>query len=101
MVVAKSLSELDHYRIFGSGIALGDWVWCLHCQRVYQYGEYRTVPGGFARNGIGVYELELQLCPYADCDGSPLDLWMWDQVQSYNRGYPVEPARGVEYSLYG
>lgn len=100
MIVAKTLDELDHYRIFGSGLALGDWVWCLHCHRVYQYGEYRTEPGGFIRNGLGCDEAVLQVCPYDGCDGSPLDLMPWADLRGCHPEHPEIPERGREYPLY-
>ena len=58
------------------GYKPGEWVWCLHCERFYKVGEYRQVG-------------EYQLCPYADCDGSPLDAFEWHGK--------TEPERGVVY----
>ena len=98
--VAESLDQLDHHKMFKSGLQLGDWVWCLHCERVYQYGEYRTVPGGSIRLGDGWESAELQYCPYDGCDGSPLDLWEWDKVREGHPDYPILPERGKEYPLY-
>jgi hypothetical protein len=48
------------------GFSPGAWVWCLHCWRCYKVGEFRFVK-----------KYELQLCPYQDCDGSPLDAFLW------------------------
>jgi len=87
MIVASSLDELDHFKMFKTDLKLGDWVWCLHCERVYRYGEYRL-------------EGDLQLCPFDDCDGSPLDLFDWQSVRELNPDYPVEPVWGEEYPLY-
>lgn len=97
--VATSLEELDHFQIFRSGLELGDWVWCLHCERVFRYGEYReeSAPAGLARVGMEV----LQLCPYGECDGSPLDVWPWAVVRRANPGYPEVPERKRAYPLYG
>ena len=35
------------------GLEEGEWVWCLHCERAYQVGEFRQVG-------------DIQLCPYED-----------------------------------
>ncbi len=70
------------------GWKVGDWAWCIHCERVYQVGEFRQIG-------------ELQYCPYADCDGDAvLDCWHWEFVAEEN-GYPTIPERGVEYPLHG
>lgn len=100
MRMALSVDELDHHRIFQSDLQLGDWVWCLHCERAYRYGEYRAVLGGSVREGDSFEGEELQLCPFEDCDGSPLDLWEWDKVRSDHPDYPLVPKRGQEYPLY-
>jgi hypothetical protein len=93
MVVASSVNELDHFKIFDTDLKLGDWVWCLHCERVYRYGEYRPVSSAEFGN--------LQLCPFDDCDGSPFDLVEWEWVRESNPDYPVVPVWGEWYPLYG
>lgn len=78
--------KVDLVGAFG-GWKVGDWVWCLHCERCYQAGEFRLVEG-------------LQLCPYEDCSGSTVaDGWHWEQVAEGN-GYPTVPERGKVYRLY-
>jgi hypothetical protein len=71
--------EKSDLEIIFEGYKPGEWVWCLHCERVYQVGEFRKV---------GQY----QLCPYPDCDGSPLDASHWKEK--------FEPVRGVAYKMY-
>jgi hypothetical protein len=71
------------------GWNLGDWVWCLHCQRCYQVGEFREIRG-------------LQMCPYDDCGGDTVvDAWSW-LPREYSEGvrrpdWPEVPERGVFY----
>lgn len=97
--IAVSLNELDHFNMFHSGLRLGDWVWCLHCERAFQYGEYREEPADSILRRYGLDRL--QLCPYDDCDGSPLDLRPWGEVRKTNLEYPVIPDREKVYPLYG
>ena len=64
-------------------------VWCLHCERAYDVGEFRRIDG-------------LRLCPYQDCDGDAvLDQWDWARIRHENSQYPASPMRGVFYPLYG
>lgn len=75
----KDLQEIDALLIFDHW-KLGDWAWCLHCQRCYKIGEYR----------IQKLYGELQMCPYKDCDGDTvMDAIPW-------RG-DGEPVRGKIY----
>ena len=71
----------DILEIF-EGYKIGDWVWCLHCQRYYQIGEFRQVK-------------DLQYCPYPDCDG---DAVFDVQGKWTDEG---EPERGKVYPMYG
>ena len=66
----------------------GDYLWCLHCERAYKYGEFREIKG-------------LQMCPYDDCDGDTvLDSWEWERITDANPEYPETPERNKEYPLY-
>lgn len=101
--VAKVPGELDYLRMFQSDAALGDWMWCLHCERAFRLGEYREVEGDRVRSGQFGDDCGaevLQLCPYDDCGGSPIDWWTWAQIRSYHSDYPDVPERGKEYPLY-
>lgn len=70
------------------GVPVGTWVWCLHCERCYQVGEYREIDN-------------LQMCPYPDCDGDTVfDAWRWSQVQSINKDYPEIPEREKVYPQF-
>ena len=96
--VALTLDELDHHRMFRTELELGDWVWCLHCERAFQYGEYREVA---VDSVVAPYRDEpFQLCPYDSCDGSPLDWWEWNRVREGHSDYPLVPTRGKQYPLY-
>jgi hypothetical protein len=65
-----------------------DFLWCLHCERTYNRGNYRKVG-------------DLQMCPYPDCDGSTvMDGWDWEEVRDEHSDYPVVPKDGVRYPLY-
>ena len=71
--------------IRATGIARGTWMWCLHCERCYQAGEYRQVG-------------EWQMCPYPDCEGDTvLDSVDWSQRRQYHPDYPVRPDRNKIY----
>ena len=65
-----------------------DFLWCIHCERAYQFGDFR-------RAG------ERQLCPYVNCAGSEVFAWDWQKVRSANPDYPDEPHPGVVYPLFG
>lgn len=68
------------HALFLSGREIGDWVWCLHCQRCYKIGEYR----------IEKKFDDLQMCPYDGCDGDTV----FDSIEW--RG-ECEPVRGKIY----
>lgn len=69
------------------GRKTGDWLWCYHCERVYQAGEYREV---------SQYGEALQMCPYPGCDGDTvLDAREWDDW--FKTHYSEIPERGVVY----
>lgn len=66
----------------------GQWVWCLHCEQVYQVGEYRLENG-------------LQMCPYKECSGDTvMDSWPWESIREKHPEYPEVPERGKVYPLY-
>lgn len=76
--------------IFGKeSIPESGFLWCLHCERCYVYGQFRQNGG-------------LQMCPYPDCSGSTVcDGIKWDEIREFNPDYPVKPFHGVVYPLYG
>ncbi len=75
---------------FFVGRKVGDWVWCLHCDRCYQVGEYKL-------SDYRVEGRKLQLCPYDDCDGDTVfDAWPWQDYYT-GAGWPQVPDRGKEY----
>lgn len=65
-----------------------DFLWCIHCERAYQYGDFRRAGGR-------------QLCPYVSCAGAEVFAWDWEKVRSANPDYPAEPCPGVVYPLFG
>jgi hypothetical protein len=71
------------------GISEGTWVWCLHCERCYQAGEYREIRGQ-------------EMCPYPDCDGDTvLDSWTWESIREIHPDYPEVPQREKMYTQFG
>ena len=81
--------ETDREKMFGRDYDV--WFWCLHCERVYRADEFRIEV---------VAGTELQMCPYADCDGNTvIDAWEWSRLSVMN-GYPLVPVKGVVYPMY-
>ena len=63
-------------------------LWCLHCERTYERGKWRT-------------EGDLQMCPYLDCDGDAvIDAWDWAKIRDAHPDYPESPEAGKVYALY-
>lgn len=68
------------------------YLWCLHCERTYNRGEYRI---------IKIHGEEYQMCPYEGCDGDTIgDGWSWTQIQINNPFYPSIPIRNIYYPMY-
>lgn len=64
------------------------YLWCLHCERTYENGKWRTIDG-------------LQMCPYTDCGGDAvIDAWDWDKIREANPSYPEIPEFGKIYPMY-
>lgn len=77
-----------------------EYMWCLHCERTYKYGEFREVKKKpFVVNHVR-YEPILQMCPYEDCNGDAvLDAWEWDRIRESHPEYPEIPEKGKVYPL--
>lgn len=83
----------DRDAIFGE-LPKGTIMYCLHCERTYPHGEYRTA-------SVEMGEDFLQMCPYEDCDGDTvMDSKEWDWVRSNRPEYPENPKRGEVYPLH-
>jgi DNA-binding CsgD family transcriptional regulator len=84
-----------------SGKPESEYMWCLHCERTYKYGEFREVKiKPFVVNHVR-YEPTFQMCPYEDCDGDAvLDAWEWDRIRESHPEYPEIPEKGKAYPLY-
>lgn len=65
-----------------------EYLWCMHCGRVYDYGKFRLVDG-------------LQMCPYPDCGGDTvIDAFAWDHFRlGFETEYPEVPVVGEIYQL--
>lgn len=71
------------------GWNLGDWVWCLHCGRCYQAGEYRLDKDG------------LELCIYEKCGGDTVfDSIHWEGIRALHPEYPEIPEKDKVYAQY-
>lgn len=82
----------DRDKIFGY-IQKGTPMWCLHCDRAYPHGNYRTL-------SIAGGEQFLQMCPYEDCDGDAvLDSQEWESIREDHPDYPQQPVYGIVYRM--
>lgn len=71
----------------------GTTMFCLHCERTYPHGEYRSI---FLDGDI------LQMCPYENCDGDVvMDSKEWSSIREHHPDYPETPQRGTVYPLNG
>lgn len=81
------MEESHREKAFGED-ARSPYLWCLHCERTYERGKWRT-------------KGELQMCPYADCSGDAvIDAWDWATMRDSNPGYPEVPDFGTRYPAY-
>jgi hypothetical protein len=79
--------ESDRDRIFNED-RRSKFLWCLHCERTYEAGKWRTIDG-------------LQMCPYVDCSGDAvIDAWAWGTLRHHHPDYPETPTWGQRYPLY-
>ena len=86
---------MDRDSIFGE-TPKGSFMWCMHCERVYLFGSYRTL----VTKELGEFGA-LQMCPFEDCDGDAvIDAKDWDWVRDCNPQYPETPEVGKVYPLY-
>ena len=84
-----------------AGERRSDYVWCLHCERTYQYWEFREVKAEKFMVDHVEYDPVYQMCPYEDCDGDAvLDAWDWSEVREGHGDYPEIPEPAEAYPLY-
>lgn len=78
------------------------YLWCLHCERAYKYGEYRIErTEAFTVDHYTVDAIELEMCPYPDCDGDAyMDAFDWESIRENNPKYPKIPKRDEVYPMY-
>jgi hypothetical protein len=71
------------------GRKIGEWVWCLHCQRTYKVGEFKSD------------STLLEFCPYIDCDGDTMvDPIPWEKIREPHPEYPKIPEKNKRYPMY-
>lgn len=77
-----------------------NWVWCLHCERCYKIGEFKTIAPDKTLKRAGITS-DLQICPYEDCDGDAVfDTRLWKEIREIHPEYPIEPIKGINYPIY-
>jgi hypothetical protein len=65
---------------------LGEFAWCLHCERANRSEQWAS---------------NHWMCPTILCDGSPLDIRPWEDMQDLHPHFPDRPTPGSIYGLYG
>ena len=95
--LAELVDKWRRYPLEWPSLQAETWIWCLHCERCFQFVDARVDDDG------------LLTCPYfPDCDGNALDFWPWSEEdwagsvhgQGRPARWPLEPERGVRYPLY-
>ncbi len=100
IAIQRGMLETDREQTFGKR-PKGKYMWCLHCERTYEYGKFRVVKVKPFTVDHVKYEPEYQMCPYEDCDGDTvLDGWDWEDVRQHHPEYPKIPKAGKVYPLY-
>src|SRR5205814_9547801 len=71
--------EASHRDRIFSDPKRSNYLWCLHCERAYERGKWRTLRG-------------FQMCPYLDCDGDAvIDALDWAAIRDEHPEYPERP----------
>jgi len=77
--------EASHRDRIFSNPKRSNYLWCLHCERAYERGKWRTLRG-------------FQMCPYLDCDGDAvIDALDWAAIRDEHPEYPERPKWGAVY----
>lgn len=99
IAIQRGMLAADREQAFGK--PRGKYMWCLHCERTYEYGQFRVERvKPFTVDHIR-YEPEFEMCPYDDCDGDAvLDAWDWEGIREYHPEYPERPEAGKVYPMY-
>lgn len=64
------------------------YLWCMHCERTYERGKWRTKDG-------------YQMCPYVGCSGDAvINAQDWATMRDYHPEYPEVPEFGKRYPAY-
>lgn len=99
IAVQQGMLATDRDQAFGKSGS--KYMWCLHCERTYENGQFRTVKiKPFTVDHVR-YTPEFEMCPYEDCDGDAvIDAWEWGHIREYHPEYPKTPEQGKVYPLY-
>jgi len=77
--------EASHRDLIFSEPKRSNYLRCLHCERTYERGKWRTLRG-------------FQMCPYLDCDGDAvIDTLNWAAIRDGHPEYPERPTWGAVY----
>ena len=100
MKMIELTPPLDYEAVYGEK-PKSEYMWCLHCERTYKYGEFREVKiKPFVVNHVR-YEPIFQMCPYEDCDGDTVsDAWEWKRIRENHPEYTEIPEAGRVYPMY-
>ena len=81
------MEEFERDKIFKEK-KRSDYLWCLHCERTYRWGEFRKVGN-------------LQMCPYEGCGGDAvIDAKDWESIRDYHPEYDKIPEKDKVYPLH-
>lgn len=69
---------------FLEGFESVEYVWCLHCERVYPKTEWVKTNWD---------------CPGLPCDGGPFDAWPWNDYMEKSGIHVTEPEYGSYWPL--
>jgi DNA-binding CsgD family transcriptional regulator len=99
IAIQKGMLLWDRDRAFGK--PKGGYMWCLHCERTYEHGQFRVERvKPFTVDHVR-YAPVFDMCPYEGCTGDAvLDAWEWEFVREYHPEYPEVPEAGKVYALY-
>lgn len=100
IAIQRGMLETDREQAFGER-PKGKYMWCLHCERTYEYGKFRVEKRKPFTVDHMRYSPEFEMCPYPDCDGDAvLDAQEWEEIRKEHPDYPEIPKAGKVYPLY-
>ena len=85
IAIQRGMLTADFEQIYGKR-PKGKYMWCSHCERTYEYGQFRVERWKpFTVDHIR-YEPEFEMCPCEDCNGDAvLDAKDWEDIANIYR----------------